>query len=30
VTGLVLRQDQCCFIVSDPSRYPQLKTPVQP
>jgi len=30
VPGLVLRQDQCCFIVVDTSRYPQLKPPVQP
>lgn len=25
VSGLVYRQDQCCFIVNDPSFYPQLK-----
>lgn len=30
VAGQIFRQDQCCFIVTDPSRYPQLKVPAQP
>jgi hypothetical protein len=25
--NLVYRQDQCCFIVSDPGYYPELKHP---
>jgi hypothetical protein len=29
VPNLVYRKDQCCFIVSDPSRYPELKHPLQ-
>jgi hypothetical protein len=30
VTGMVYRQDQCCFIVSDPMHYPQIKASTAP
>jgi hypothetical protein len=29
ITGMVYRQDQCAFIVNDPSHYPQIKVPAQ-